>query len=422
MNQAKNAFGYVVKMQLTLAPDRSAMAGKVWTSLLGPLDGEGQDIVLVRYPAAPLPPATVCSGGDPSGACFLRPLHADRIVEPRVVKLSGGSLLLLWMNQRGLGARIASARFDAAVGAWQEAEFLDDGSASVDSPVVKASPGGWAMAVYRQGKVLVTRAYDPEQKAWTKSQTLVVSDDPSSTPYLDTLLVYDGGDATLIASVVAADGSSALSARDYVAKTGLWNSPHLFSASANLAPSEWAAASDSARNALVTWVEGGVIGAPMELWFSSRSATETWTDPAVFYVSDKQILRPAAAVDKDGTAIVTWQEFLTRIASRSFSFTAGAWAQPLTITSEQDIDNREVAFSDAGSTVADLHRNGVGEADEKSELANGVWGALQPIPDTEIDGTGYSVTVADDVQVTPIHPRAGESVPPKLARPRCDGY
>lgn len=417
-------FGYSVKMELILAPDRTAMAGTVWTSL-GSSD-EGQDIVLVRYPVEPVPPATVCSGGEPSGACFLGPLRSDRVKEPRVVELGKGDLLLLWKNQRGVGDRIAGTRFDAAAGAWQEAEFLDDGTAPVESPIVTASPAGWAMVAYRQNNVLLTRAYDPMLNVWSEQQVVDIGNDSSSMPHPEALFVYDGGDATLTTSVQDEQGLRSVSAHEYVAQTRRWETPHLIDVVPETATYEWAGASDQARSAVVVWVRGGLSGAPDELWFSIRRAGGIWSDAARLYGSDKQILKPATAVSKDGaSAIVTWQEPLVGIASSSYSFQTYAWSEPLMVTSEQDADNRAVSFNEAGTAIAYFHRNGAlsTEAEQKSELAEGAWGPPQTIPVAEAAGQTYSLTrAADGLQVTSLHPRAGESTPPPLSLPRCEGY
>ncbi len=421
MKQAKGAPGiaYFVKMELTLSPERTAMAGKVWTSL-GSLDGEGYDVVLVRYPEQPVPPATSCSGGEPSGACFLGPLRSDRFNEPRVVELGGGNLLVLWMSRRGVDSRLAGARFDAATGAWQAAEFLDDGSAPVDAPLVAASPAGWAMVAYRQNDALVTRGYDPKTNAWSEQQLVAANDGSFSNPDPKTLFVYDGGDATLIASA----GLAGLTAVDYVAEKRLWESPHAIVAPPNVDATEWAAASDAARNALVVWVRGTAFDQPFDVWSSARSAAGTWTAPAQIYTGSKQIIKPAVAIGKDGAAIATWQEWITRIASSSYSFKTGVWSEPLTVAPEQAADNGAVAFSDAGSPFAYFHRNNAfgDTADQRTELIDGVWSAPQTIPPAEANGASYSVTGGGHgVQVTPLHPRAGQS-PQPLLLPRCDGY
>lgn len=421
MNEGKEAvgLGYVVKMELTLSPERTAMAGKVWTSLGGG-DGDGRDIVVVRYPDQPVPPATECSGGEPSGACFLGPLRSDRIDDLRVVQLGGGDLLLLWQNRRGIGRRVGSARFDAASGAWQDAEFLDDGSAPVDFWRLVASPGGWAMLTYRQNTALVSRSYDPELNTWSEQQELVVND--GSSPLPETLLVYDGGDATLIAS--NAD-STALSAHDYVAMTRTWKAPHPIVATPDVSPRQWAAASDASRNELVVWADGDLIGEPQHVWFSSRSAAGTWSAPALFHTSDKQIIAPAAAVGPDGTAVVTWQEFTGRIASSSYSFASNAWSAPLTVTADEQIDNRTVTFNEAGVPVAYFHRNNVVNADteQKTELSNGAWSAPQTTTAGETRGDDYAITgELDALQITPLHPSAAETPPPPYSRAGCKGY
>ena len=426
MRQGQNAPGiaYVVKMNLTLSPERTALAGKVWTSL-GGLNGDGQEIVLVPYPGQPVPAATACSGGEPSGACFLGPLRSDAFSEPRVVELGKGNLLLLWLSQRGVGKRIAAAQFEASTHSWRPAEFLDDGSAPVDASLIAASPAGWAILVYRQNNVLWTRSYDPGTNAWSRQQLLVVGDDASSSPRPETLLVYDGGGATLIASLQAPDGSTALSAHDYVAEVRVWENTHVFAATPNVANTEWAAGSDSPRNALVVWVRGGEIGKPFEVWFSSRTPFGSWTDAAKLYTGDKQIINPAVAVGKDGTAVVTWQEWITRIASSSYSFKTGAWSEPLTVTAEQQADNRAVAFNEAGAALAYFHRNDAfhDDAEQRSELGDGVWGVPQTIPAEEANGARYAVTGGvDNLLVTPLHPGDGASAPGGLALAQCDGY
>lgn len=416
-----SGISYVVQMELTLSPERTAMAGKVWTSLSS--NGEPQDIVLVRYPGQPVPPATECSGGGPSGACFLGPLRTDRIDELRVVPLGGGDLLIVWRNQRGVGGRIGSARFDAAAGTWEDAEFLDDGSAGVDFTLLATSPQGWARIAYVQSNELVTRGYDPKLNAWSEQQTVDASDDPAATPRPHELFVYDGGDATLMASAQAPDGTTALSVHDYVAKTDLWKSPHLVVGSPGA--SDWAAASDTDRNQLVLWVIGGAIGEPYHLWFSSRSAAETWTAPALFYTGDHQIIAPAAAIGPNGTAVVTWQEWLTRIASASYSFATGAWSQPLTVTAAEQVDNRRVAFNEAGFPVAYFHSNNAlnDDAEQKAELTSDVWSAPQTTTLAEASGASYSVTGGNDgLQVTPLHPSASDVTPPLFSRPRCEDY
>jgi hypothetical protein len=415
-----DAGGYVVKMELTLAPERSAMAGTVWTSLGS---SEGRDIVLVRHPVEPVPPATVCSGGEPSGECFLRPLRADRVEEPRVVELGKSNLLLLWRNQRGAGARIASARFDAATGVWQEAEFLDDGKAPIESLLLSASPEAWAMVAYQQDNVLLTRAYDAKLNVWSEQQAVVVSDDAASVPRPQALFVYDGGHATLITSVQHEDGLSEGTTHEY--RAGRWEPSQLIDGSMGTARRQWAAASDQAGNALVLWVHGGLIGEPQDLWFSNRRAGDLWSEAARLRTSDEQILTPAVAVGKDGAAIATWQEFLVGIASSSYSFQTASWNEPVMVTAEPNADNRGLAFNDAGTAVAYFHRNTGPSADanQKSELTGGVWGAPQPISAAEAAGQSYSVTqTVADLQVTPVHPRAGQSTPPALSRPRCEGY
>jgi hypothetical protein len=173
---------------------------------------------------------------------------------------------------------------------------------------------------------------------------------------------------------------------------------------------------------LVVWASGDEIGKPNDVWNSRRSAGGTWTDAAKIYTGDKQIIKPAAAIGKDGTAVVTWQEWVTRIASSSYSFKTGAWSPPLTVTPEPYVDNGAVTFSEAGSPVAYFHRNDAfnDDAEQRTELASGVWGAPQTIPTAEANGASYSVT--GDIQVTPLHPRAGQSTPPALVQPRCEGY
>lgn len=418
-----SAGGYVVKMDLTLAPDRTAMAGTVWTSL-GSSD-DGRDIVLVRHPVEPVPPATACSGGEPSGECFLHPLRSDRIDEPRVIELGQGNLLLLWRNQRGVGARLASARFDAATGAWQEAEFLDDGTAPVEAAILTGGPEGWAMVAYRQHNVILTRAYDPTLSAWSEHYAVAAGNDPSAIAHPLSLFVYEGGSATLVTSVQDQEGRSGVSIHEFAAGARRWEPSHLIDSSIGAPTHQWAAASDQARNALVLWAREGSIEEPDELWFSSRTAGGPWSEAARFYSSEAQILRPAVAVGTNGSAIVTWQEFLVRIASSSYSFQTADWSEPLLVTSGQDVDNRAVAFSEAGAAVAYFYRNTAlsADAEQKSELHNGVWGPAQTTSAAEASGQSYSVALtAGDLQVTPMSGRAGQSALPALSRPRCEGY
>lgn len=423
MRRAPNPSGieYVVRMALTLSPERTSMAGKVWTSL-GGLDGDGHDVVLVRYPEQMVPPATACSGGEPSGECFKAPLRTDRIDEPHIIELGGGNLLLWWRNRRAIGERIASARFDAASGTWQTPEFLDDGSAPVGSTVLAASPQGWAMVAYGQGGAVVTRAYDPERNAWSKQQEVSI-DVLLVNPRPEELLVYDGGDATLI---FAADGAkgSALSAVDYASSSQGWMTPQLVVDSGKVAATDWAAASDAARNELVTWIEGGRIDEPFEIWFRSRSEGGAWTDPVQLYSGPKQIIKPAVAVSK-GAAIVTWQEWITRLASSSYSFQTGVWSAPLTISNEQQADNGAVRFDVTGTPIAYFHRNNAfnDDAEQLTQLVDGAWTEPRTIPTAEANGAMFSMgSGAKGILVTPLHPRAGESAPAELVRPRCEGY
>jgi hypothetical protein len=425
MSKNAAAFGYVVKMELTLSPDRTAMAGKMWGSAGGVVDEKGRDIVLVRYPAdQPVPAATTCSDGAPSGACFLAPLRSDHVDQVRVVELGAGNLLLLWHNLRSVGRRIASARFDAATGSWQNAEFLDDGTAPVDpaSLRVTATLDGRAMVAYLQNNALMARAYDRDSSAWSESHVLIQGDESASLRPVG-LFAYEGGDATLVVSAEGA-GPLSLSAYDYVAATGAWEKPHLIDDAVKLVPYQWAAASDSAGNAIIVMVHGGVIGEPNELWFSRRSSAGSWSAPALLQSVPGQLLRPAVAVGKDGTAVATWQEFAVGIVSNVYSFQTGAWSDALTVTSAPNTENRAVTFDAAGAAIASFHCNVcISEADQKSTFTNGVWGPPQTATAKDALGDSYAATfAADHIEVARPEPRAGEKAVPPLERPRCEGY
>lgn len=416
--------GYGAQLALTLSPERTAMAGKVWTTFSG-FDGEGEDIVFVRTGDEPLPAATVCSDGEPSGECFLGPLRSDRIDQLRVVELGGGDVLLLWQNRRGLERRVVSARFDATSGAWQAAEFLDDGSAPVDSTLASASPGGWAMVVYRQSNALWSRAYDPQTKVWSK-QLVVAAPKPSDLQQAKGLFVYDGGNATLVASNQPINAIGSLAAYDYQASSKAWVSTHVFDGSPENATYQFSAAADSQGHELAVWVRGGDIGKPYGLWFSarSRSAASDWTSPALFFTSDKQVLKPAVAIGQDGAAIVTWQEWITRIGSSSYSFDTNTWSAPLTVTKETQIDNDQLRFNDAGEAVAYLYNTGsfapYGEL--KSVLTEAGWSTPEASSEQEASGATYDIMGGNPLQLTRLTPRAGDKPLPGLERPRCEGY
>ena len=418
-------FGYGVKMELTLSPDRTTMAGTMWGSA-GGVDEQGRDIVLVRYPAdQPLPAATSCSDGEPSGACFLAPLRSDDVDQVRVVELGSGNLLLVWHNLRGVGRRIASARFDAATGSWHEAEFLDDGTAPVDPASFRltAAPDGGVVVVYLQGKAITAHAYDRDANAWSKRHVFAKSTDVSVNERPVALFVYEGGDATLVASAEGS-GPVSLSVYDYASATRAWEKPRIIDDAAELVPYQWAVASDTAGNAIGVMVHGAEIGEPNELWFSRRSSAGSWSAPAPFHSVAGQLSRPAVAVGKDGAAVATWQEFGVGIVSSVFSLQTAAWSEPLTVTSAPDTENRAVVFDSAGAPVASFHCNlCVSAADQKSTLTNGVWGTPQTATAADARGDTYAATFGvDDIEVAPVKPRPGESALPPLPRPRCEGY
>lgn len=413
---------YVVKMQLTLSPERNAMAGKLWSTYAG-VDGEGLDIVLVPYPNEPTLPATECSGGDPSGACFLAPLRTDRLTEPHIVELASGDLLMLWWNQRGIGKHIAATRFDAASGTWQPAEFFDDGSAPVDSLLLSTSTQGWAVAVFTQAEELLARIYSPKTKAWSKQQ-VVARAKAADLLHPSGLFVYDGGDATVIASTQPVDEVGSIAAYDYSAASNAWASPHVIEAGPENAY-QWAADSDAARRQLVTWVRGGDVSKPHELWFTSRDAAGAWSAPAMFSSSDKQILRPALAIGPNGNAVVTWQEWGVGINSNSYSFETATWGATAMVTTETQRDNRVVRFDDAGAAVSYFHdynpATGVGEL--KSVLTDGVWSTPQPCTEMELAGEDYTLVAGmGDINVVRYPQRKIERPLPPLERPRCEGY
>lgn len=416
--------GYLVKMELTLSPERSAMAGKMWSSYAGDVDDEGRDIVLVPYPDQPVLPATSCSGGDPSGTCFLAPLRSDRVDQPQVVELGGGDLLVLWRNQRGVGAQLASSRFDAATGAWQPAEFVDP--APVDSVLLSAGAGGWAMVVYGQNAALMARAFDPQKKLWLDPRIVRAGDAASTFSRPKALFVYDGGDATLITSSEdGATGTVSVYAHDYSAASGAWGGSQVIDASPENALSALAAGSDTSGRQLVVWVRGGEIGKPQTLRFSSRTPTEGWSAPKLFFTSDKQILRPAVAVAEGGSAIVTWQEWLLGIRSSGYSFATNAWSEPLLVSSETQVDNRQVRFNDAGAAVAYIHsHSGFTPYDDmKSVLTDMGWSTPQASSELEASGATYQVIRASEtLEVQRIEPPAGEKPLPALELPRCEGY
>lgn len=413
---------YFMKMQLTLSPERNAMAGKLWSTYAG-LDGQGLDIVFVPYPGEPTLPATSCSGGEPSGACFLAPLRSDHIDQPRVIELSNGDLLMVWLNQRGYGNRVAGARFDAASGAWQPAEFLDQGSASVQSFLLSPSPDGWAMVAYTQGEALVTRAYSPKTKAWSKQQVAARAE-LADVLHPSGLFVYEGGDAFLVASTQYIDSVGSISAYDYSATKDAWAPPQVLEAAPENA-FQWASASDANHQQLVAWVRGGAVDKPHELWFSSRSAPGPWSAPAKFFSSDNQLLRPAMAIGPDGTAVVTWQEWRAGINSSSYSFETASWSETAMVTTEMQRDNRVVRFDDSGAAIAYFHDNdaftGIGEL--KSVLSNGVWGTPQACTELEVTGETYALAAGTgDLDVERVVPGEIARSLPSLERPRCEGY
>jgi hypothetical protein len=418
------SFGYVAKMELTLSPDRTAMAGTIWKSLGGGPYDEGQDIVLVREPAEqPLPAPTLCSEGAPSGACFLRPLRSDRIEGAQAVELGDGNLLLLWLNRRGIGGRIAGASFDASTSSWQDAEFLDDGTAPIDFFWLSAAPDGSAALVYIQDHAVIASAYDRNSKTWLAPQVLALREETGVGVDPLRLFVHEGGDATLLVSVPGSD-STILSAYDYAAATGTWEL-RVIDDSANLLYSSWAAASDTAGNAMALMVHGSLDRATRELWFSRRGPDGTWSAPALLYTAEADLISPSLAVGKDGTAVATWLEPSVRIGSSVYSFETQAWSEPLTVTSQPNIENSGVAFDDTGAPIAYFWCNDCMSDDtyEKRTLRNGVWGEPETVAGDDGAWPTYSVTSSTGgVQVKRPKSLAGESALPPLERPRCEGY
>jgi hypothetical protein len=418
------AFDDLVEVELTLAPDRTAMAGTIWSSVSGSIDeNSGRDIVVVRDSAEPVPPATACSdgGGGPSGACFLGPLQSDRVTDPRVVELGRGQLLLTWTNDRGQGSRIASARFDAETTEWHEGEFLDDGTAPVESSLLTASPEGWAMVAFRQGSAILARSYDPDTDSWSQQQ-VVVKNEAARNLNIDALSVYDGGDALLVVSAMDENTASVLSAHDYVAHESTWETPHILDDSPSIAPFAWAAASAPSRHALAAWVRGGDATKPHELWFSSRNPGGDWTEPALVDETESQIVAPAVAIHDNSTAIVSWHEFLDRIASSSYSFETGTWSPSLTVTTEQGVSLLGVGFNDSGNAVTYFETSSLtSDPNQKSELSNGSWSPSQPATPDEVAGNSHAVTrEGAAIWVRPLHPLG--TMAPAYVRPRCDGY
>jgi hypothetical protein len=410
---------YGVEVKVTLSPERTAMAGSVWS----PFVPEGQDIALVRYPDEPVAPPTACSGGEPSGECFLSPLRSDRLKQLEVVALDEDNLILAWINRRAIEERLAVARFDAASGAWRAAEFLDDGSSRVDFARVVAGSNGSAMAAYAQGAALLTRSYDAVAGAWSEQRVVPTTSAGSVHPL--GLFVHDGGDATLVTSAVdPSSGENTLSVHAYVGATGAWEPARLIEDVVSGGVPNAAAASDAAGNVLVAWVRSGLMGEMNGLWFSRRSADGEWSEPAVLQRASAQLLRPALTVGEGGMAIVTWQELSGRIASRSYSFATNTWSEPLTVVTATNAENGSVVFGENGEAIAYFQLNDVASPrHRKSELSEGVWSVAQPVSDEEAGGAAYKVMVASDaVVVERLHPAAGEHAFPALARQRCEGY
>jgi hypothetical protein len=278
------------------------------------------------------------------------------------------------------------------------------------------------MVAWLRDNTVIARAYDRDASVWSEPHVLAKSEDTDVSLRPGSLFVYTGGDATLLISAQGPD-SGALSAYDYKSATRAWQEPHLIDDSATLSVYDWAAASDAAGSAVVVMVHGGVDGVPHELWFSRRSPVGSWSAAAPFYTVDAQLLRPAVAIGKNGTVIVTWQEFLVRLASNSFE--REVWGEPLTVTSQPNIDNGSVAFDDAGAPVAYFRCSDClsADAERKSTFANGAWGPPQTATAEDTRGDGYAATrVADDIEVARFDPRPGESALPPLERPRCEGY
>jgi hypothetical protein len=412
--------GYLAEFSLTLSPDRTAMAGSFWKSWDGtpPRESDPLDAVLVLFGPGPFSDATECSGGEPSGECFEHPLRADSMSERyTVAELGGGDLLLVWINQRALEVRAAVARFDAADDEWRRPTFVDTNEA-YQLPAFSANRRGEGLLALGQPGVLTVKHYEVATDRWSEPE-VVVAADPATSFWAKDVFVQDNGDATLIGTVRTPEAGESLFASEHDAATHAWGEPIPLGERV----AEIAAAADAAGNVIVVFVGyPREPDAPFEVGFSRRSPNGTWSDPAILYTSQTQILGPAVAIGADGESVATWEEWRTRIGSSSYSPDTNAWSQPATISAEQFAENQRVTHTEDGRVRAYFYRFDL-RAYEMSELDAGGWSAPEPALEADALGVNYSVALSyETIDVTRVGVGTEGSPIPALERATCEGY
>lgn len=251
---------------------------------------------------------TACGGGGgddpPNGAGVALLIETDNSGDadlPHVAMDSGGNAISVWQQSDGGTNHIWANRYVAGTG-WGTAERIDNDPAGAYIPKVAMSPGGSAIAVWRQPSSIWANHYEPG----TGWGTAVLIESGSKIADIPQVAMDSSGNA--IAVWKQADpvySSNSVYANRYAPGTG-WEGAALLEAS-NSPADKPRIAFDAAGNAIAVWEQWE--GA---LWniFSNRYDSDTGWEGAILIENENVAMAysPVVAFDSSGDAMAVWYQ------------------------------------------------------------------------------------------------------------------
>jgi hypothetical protein len=267
---------------------------------------------------------------------------SDQARGARVAADATGTVTAVWVARDTTSSSTSSSRVVASThvpgGGWSAPVDVSSRAAEVSAPAIVSGPGGRATVVWAQGETT--------------------------------------------SSVVLASSRSA---------TGTWSAPVALSSSLTAVASAFRVEADADANGTTTasWVDQGVVEAV------TRVVDGAWSSPVDVSPADQYVYRADLDVSSGGASAVTWRSHdrdvppmpapadQVGVATRS---AGGAWAEPVEVTSTDDVGDPVVAVAPDGTTTVAWPDRTVagGSLASARRPAGGTWSAPETVTTGQI--------------------------------------
>jgi hypothetical protein len=262
---------------------------------------------------------------------------SDQARGARVAADATGTVTAVWVARDTTSSSTSSSRVVASThvpgGGWSAPVDVSSRAAEVSAPAIVSAPGGRATVVWAQGETT--------------------------------------------SSVVLASSRSA---------TGTWSAPVALSSSLTAVASAFRVEADADANGTTTasWVDQGVVEA------ATRVVDGAWSSPVDVSPADQYVYRADLDVSSGGASAVTWRSHDRDVPPMpapadqvgvATGSAGGAWAEPVEVTSTDDVGDPVVAVAPDGTTTVAWPDRTVpgGSLVSARRPAGGTWSAPETI-------------------------------------------